>query len=72
MLGQRQLFFHNDRGDVTREILIKGNDTTLFEDNSYSYDAKGNWIRRVIFQRKVPVTNYAGNGPTVIDREIVY
>lgn len=69
---QRQLFFQNDHGDVAREIIIAGKDTTLLEENSYSYDARGNWVRRVQIPLKSNPKNYFGKEAMVIDREIVY
>ncbi len=71
-LLQRQLFFQNDHGDVLREIVIIGKDTTRLVENSYSYDAKGNWVRRVEIPRKFDPTNFLEKQITVIDREIVY
>jgi hypothetical protein len=71
-LLERQLFFQNDHGDVLREIVIKGRDTTRLEDNTYTYDAKGNWVRRVQIPRKFDPTNDMGKRVGVIDREIVY
>ena len=71
-LLQRQLFFQNDHGDVVREIVIAGTDTTRLEEDSYSYDAKGNWVRRVMIPRKFDPTNYREKEITVIDREFVY
>jgi hypothetical protein len=71
-LLQRQLFFQNDHGDVVREIVIAGKDTTRLEENSYSYDAKGNWVRRIQVPLKFNPNDYNGKGVMVIDREIVY
>jgi hypothetical protein len=71
-LLQRQLFFQNDHGDVVREIVISGKDTTLMEESSYIYDAKDNWIRRVKIPLKYNPSDYMGKDGTVMDREIVY
>jgi|HubBroStandDraft_5_1064220.scaffolds.fasta_scaffold83166_1 hypothetical protein len=71
-LLQRQLFFQNDHGDVVREIVIVGKDTTRLEINSYSYDAKGNWVRRIQVPLKFNPNDYNGKEVMVIDREIVY
>ncbi len=71
-LLERQLFFRNDHGDVLREVVIKGDDTTRLEDNTYTYDAKGNWVRRVQIPRKFDPTNDMEKTVNVIDREIVY
>ena len=71
-LLQRQLFFQNDHGDVVREIVIAGKDTTRLEESSYSYDAKGNWVRRIQIPLKFNPNDYNGKGVMVIDREIVY
>lgn len=71
-LVERELFFHNKQGDVVRDITIRGRDTTHLEDNSYSYDAKGNWVRQVSFTRKDPHPSYIVGGVTVTDRAILY
>lgn len=71
-LLQRQLFFQNAHGDVVREIVINGKDTARLEEDSYTYDAKGNWIRRVMIPRKFDPSNFMEKEITVIDREIVY
>lgn len=72
-LIQRQLFFQNDHGDVLREIVITGmGDTTRLDENTYSYDAKGNWVRRIVIPRKFDPTNPMEKEIMVMDREIVY
>jgi hypothetical protein len=71
-LQQRQLFFQNEHGDVVREIAISGKDTTLLEENSYIYDAKDNWVRRVKIPLKYNPGDFMGKDGTVMDREIVY
>jgi hypothetical protein len=71
-LIERELFFHNKQGDVVRDITIRGSDTTRLEDNSYSYDAKGNWVRQISFERKGRNPYDTGNGVTVTDREFLY
>jgi hypothetical protein len=65
------LHFYYKGSRLTR-VTVRGNDTTQFEENSYSYDAKGNRVRRVITPRKGDPTNYGQNEISVIDKDIVY
>lgn len=73
-LFERQLFYHNGHGDVVREIIIRGKDTTSFEQYTYTYDARGNWVRRVSVQRIKEKQPYysPGSGAMIEDRKIVY
>jgi hypothetical protein len=71
-LVQRQLFLLNDHGDVKRDVTITGKDTTFLEENSYTYDSRGNWIRQVSARRKVSTTNGLNSQTTVTDRKFVY
>jgi hypothetical protein len=71
-LVQRDLFFRNDHGDATREVTITRRDTTSLEENSYTYDSKGNWIRKVSDQLEGGTPNAPKSKRTVADRIFVY
>jgi len=71
-LVTRDLFFRNDHGDAAREVMIAGRDTVYREENSYTYDSKGNWIRKVSDQLESSKANALKSKRIVADRIFVY
>jgi hypothetical protein len=69
---ERQYLFRNRYGDVEKEIVIVGYDTTFVRRSAYVYGEKRNWIRRVS-TRLVDKNIREGDDSVVItDREFVY
>ena len=69
---ERQFLVRNQYGDVEKEIVIAGCDTTLVRRSAYIYDEKSNWIRRISTRLVDKNTREREDSVVISDREFVY
>ena len=52
---EKEVFVSNSQGDYTLYCKLRDKDTIDLEQNSYIYDQKGNWIRRLSYNKEVAI-----------------